>query len=285
MMGKDAFGSYGGSLAFEALEQWETLKQAADRAGLLGSVVLDSGDKRLAIVRLMRDLFPASSPGSFEMFDSLFVRRLEKLAQLMGERLGQPDVEGDREQFVFCQDGDVWLIRFAAESGTYAVPGNKGLKHLADILSRPYRRLKGAELQGLPGNAVQPEHSFQVVLEGEALAKFQEEAREYARLIDQARRNNDPAAEERWENERRELFDRMQTSLGRGGTARRLGPADLETKAFEAVHKAIKRSLKKLQEKLPSLVSHLAATLQVDHPTFSYIPDYDPLHPSPDWRF
>jgi hypothetical protein len=188
-------------------------------------------------------------------------------------------------QFVFERPGDHWLIRFGTQQGKYLVSGNKGLQHLADLLSRPYRRLTGMELRGRSEAGPQPEHSFQPVLEGDALKKFKEDAREYARLIEQARRDKDKPAEERWLKELRELCEQWQTSPGLGGRVRRLGPTPKEAQAFDSVRKNIERCQKRLQDKLPDLVSHLEKTIRPECPDFIYNPAYDPLCPGPDWKF
>jgi hypothetical protein len=197
---------------------------------------------------------------------------------------GHEDRAGEG-QYVFRKDGDIWIIQFGEESGRFPVPGNKGLKHVADLLSRPYRRLSGLDLQGLSSGPPRSEHSFQEVADDSAISREEQEARELAGRIEKARRDNNPAEVDRLMNELQELTQEIRRSQGLGKRKRRLGSASPEALAFEAVDSNIKRCYKKMQKHLPSLVSYLQQTIRPMSPGFMYVPTYDPLQLRPDWHF
>jgi hypothetical protein len=218
-------------------------------------------------------------------------RQTSRAAVQMGAPTGHrpsKDSDGpksDGDHFVFRQEVAVWLVCFAGESGHFPVSGNKGLKYLADLLSRPYRRLSGLELQGRSDEATRTEHTFQEVSDDETRTRVLKEAEDVAHRIEEARRNNDLAAQERWQIELGELAEHLQSSEGLHSRQRRLGPAPPAVKAFDAVRRNIDRIRKRLQEHLPGLVAHLEACIRSESASFMYMPAYDPLHPNPGWEF
>jgi hypothetical protein len=188
------------------------------------------------------------------------------------------------EQFKLRNNGGSWEIRFAAESGNYPVTGNKGLKHLAELLSRPYRALAGLELQGLSDGNPQPEHSFQEVADDQALTEMEEEAKGLAGRIETARRNNALGEVERLLAELETLTNQINQSKGLVRRKRRLGRAKPEEKAFDSVRRNINRCYERMRDAMPNLVSHLEKTIKPSSSSFMYIPSYDPLCPNPDWK-
>jgi hypothetical protein len=221
---------------------------------------------------------------------SVLAKRLAVAVELLRDVIplplaGEGADAGERKQFLFRRDAEMWLIQFGTESGHFPVAGNKGLRHLADLLSRPYRPLSGLDLQGLSGGSSRPEHSFQEVDDDEAMATMKKEARDFAGRIEKARRDNNIPEVNRLMGDLETLTQEILRSRGLGSRKRRLGSTSPEVKAFEAVDCNIKRCYKRMQKQFPNLVSHLQRTIRATSPAFMYIPSYDPLQLNPDWHF
>jgi hypothetical protein len=194
------------------------------------------------------------------------------------------DLETYSHSFLFQRDADTWLIRFGNERSSFAITGNKGLQHLQDLLSRPYRFQTGLQLIS-PHNACgQPEHSVQKIVDDAALEDYRRQAEDLMHRIEDARRNNDQAAE-KLQCDLAILIEQLERDRGLGVRTRGLGPASPEVRAFHAVRRNIKRVVKKLERKLPTFAAHLNVTIKDQLPGFAYTPSYDPLYPSLDWYF
>jgi hypothetical protein len=194
------------------------------------------------------------------------------------EEVAQID-QTHKDDHAFIRDGDIWIIRFGRESGRFPVAGNKGLKHYADLLSRPYRSLSGLELQGTLDDAT--EQGFQEANDDESSKR----ARDLAYRIDKARRNSDEATVEHLQLELYQLAEHLRSTGGLYDRQRRLGLAAPQIKAFDAVRRNIARVKNKLAACMPELATHVGKCIHSDCPWFRYVPGYDPLHPNPDWKF
>jgi hypothetical protein len=197
-----------------------------------------------------------------------------------------PKENGDPEsRYVFRNEGGVWLVRFAEEKGRFPVARQKGLKHLAELLSKPYRPLSGMDLQGHTANGRPVEHTFQEVSDNSALDQYKIQAEELASELVVARKKNNPGEQDRLQAELSQLLEQIQSSVGPGSRLRRLGANPEDIKAFKAADRAVKRWLKQLRRNMPGLVSHLEKTINSNSPSLVYLPAYDPENPAPAWDF
>jgi hypothetical protein len=196
-----------------------------------------------------------------------------------------PPGGGAVSQFVLRLNVGVWLIQFGKESGQIPADGNKGMKHLAEILRHPFRPLTGMELNGGGSQAPQGECTFQPVSDDPALEDYRKTADDLTDRIETARRNNDLATLESLQNELSKLVEEIQSSTGLGRRKRRLGSKPQEEKSFKAAGRAIDRCLKKLRSAMSNFVSNLEKTIIRNSRTFIYVPAYDPTNPNPNWQF
>jgi hypothetical protein len=212
---------------------------------------------------------------------------LVKLARQAEEPLPPAPVSPSSQSEYVCRlEGKMWVLNFAGESGRFPLKGNKGLKHIAELLSRPYRHILGLELQGPQPEPVQTGASFQAVLDQRAQEDIEKKIKECQEEIAKARRNNDDAQTEFWIRELRPLGKELEASRGKQGQQRRLGSQSPEAKAWNAARMAMDRAISAIRKaSMPNFASHLSQCIQSNSPHFIYLPVYDHLHPEPRWSF
>jgi hypothetical protein len=195
----------------------------------------------------------------------------------------RPDEGAAHSSSVFRHRGGNWEIRFAQEHGSFPVKGNKGLQHIANLLSRPYRPLSGIELQG--HLTTEAEHSFHEVNDKEAFAKVKKEVDELQCVIAKARRDGNEGELNVHLKDLNSLLANIQKTHGLAGRGRRLGSQPQASKDFDAVRRSVSRALSDVRGTLPMFVKHMKLTLKANRPDHIYIPAYDHLYPHPDWIF
>jgi hypothetical protein len=209
--------------------------------------------------------------------------------------------------------GEIWSVAFGAEPEQFE--DRRGMKEIAELLSRPNHRLEALELRGTPatrpsGGSVKTIATREAVREGltvqaspgasrqdrtddEGLHKVLARLVEVQEEIAEAGAGGCQSKLKELEEEDRKIRKWLHETTGhrldgdatdaRPGVLtrrlRRLGPAGPAMKAAESLRKAIARVKQVLQKTMPGLVKHFDEYLRQEGSTFAY---YPPEH-QPKW--
>ena len=174
-------------------------------------------------------------------------------------------------------NGEYWTV--TTERGISHVRDSKGVHHLADLLSRPRRRVHVMELGGAPpgtaSSAIRAASTGELdeaglgysdgfgdagdVLDDVAKSAYRHRLEELDESIAEAERFNDIARASQLGEERDLLIDELSRSVGIGGRSRRAASAT--ERARVNVTRAIRSAIRRIAEVDPIAGRHLDATI------------------------
>jgi hypothetical protein len=161
----------------------------------------------------------------------------------------------------FRRDGDVWTLGF--DGVTVAVPDAKGLQDLHALISRAGVEIAAAELLTPSADAAEARAAKRVgaddVLDEAAKRAYRRRLDVLEQEIEAALARGTDERAVALEAERDALIAELRTAAGLGGRARRLG--DESEKARKTVTARIRDSLRRLDERHPSLAAHLRSSV------------------------
>lgn len=211
-----------------------------------------------------------------------------------------PDTPGEGTRFVFKRSGELWLVRFGDEQGSFKPID--GLVYLAHLLGNPRRRVSAQDLKRLtadvgsqPSGRVLSADSQEILDDqvGVTHGTTQEAAdaktirecncrlsaigdeREAARQVGDLEKLDD------LEEEEKKIKDYLSGVQNIRGGSRPL--ADPQRSVFNSVNQAIDRAVKKFAAAKPPLSSlhkHFSKSLDSGNGAF----EYRPPEPAPAWE-
>ncbi|MEU8018317.1 AAA family ATPase [Micromonospora parva] len=184
-----------------------------------------------------------------------------------------PPIEG----YEFRRDGPVWQLAYAGV--VVHLPDAKGLHDLHLLLSRPGSDVPAVELldpSAGPELVAARRMGADPVLDDEAKARYRRHLARLDEEIDRAAARDDHRRVSQLDTERGALLDELRAAAGLAGRSRRLG--DEAERARKTVTARIRDTLRKLDERHPTLAGHLRDCVSTGS-TCRYLP------PSPlPWR-
>ncbi|MEV1016939.1 AAA family ATPase [Micromonospora sp. NPDC049801] len=177
-----------------------------------------------------------------------------------------PTIEG----YAFRRDGPVWRLAYA---GVVAhLPDAKGLHDLHLLLSRPGGDVPAVELLDPAAGPVlvaARRMGGDPVLDDEAKARYRRHLTRLDDEIDRAAARDDTAKVSALDAERGALLEELRAAAGLAGRSRRLG--DEAERARKTVTARIRDTLRKLDERHPTLATHLRDSVSTGA-TCRYLP-------------
>jgi len=152
-------------------------------------------------------------------------------------------------------EGDIWLVEFAG--GQVRLRDQRGLHHLRTLLERPGVEIPALTLAGGDGGLAGSIEG--TILDERALCEYRQRITDLQEDIDDATSDNDIERGARAKAELDALVGQLAAVTGVGGRPRRFAGAD--ERARVSVTKAIRTAISHLDEQLPDLGRHLAATV------------------------
>ncbi|MEV0002245.1 AAA family ATPase [Micromonospora sp. NPDC050980] len=180
------------------------------------------------------------------------------------------DTAGRSGRPEFCFDGSVWRLAWA---GTVVhLPDAKGLHDLRLLLSRPGVDVPAVELLDPAAGAelvAARRLGADPVLDDEAKARYRQHLRRLDGEIDRAASRDDERRLAALDAERAALLDQLRAAAGLAGRSRRLG--DQAERARKAVTGRIRDTLRRIEQRHPSLAAHLRESVTTGG-TCRYLP-------------
>jgi non-specific serine/threonine protein kinase len=191
---------------------------------------------------------------------------------------------------LFSRQNDYWIIRYHGQAAL--LKSTRGLHYLAVLLRDPGREFHVGELVALmaafstPAVAVAENRRVRVgfyvgipVLDAQAKAKYRRRISDLRQELNQAERFNDLQRKTELQNELQAIADHLASAVGLGGRARKA--ASGAERARSAVTKCIKKAIREIGARIPSLGYHLAARIKT-----GYFCSYNPHPDRPvSWKF
>ncbi len=174
------------------------------------------------------------------------------------------------EDHVFTRQGDFWRLVFDGKEAI--VKHLLGNVYIAEVLRNPQKPISAAALCALGTKREDPPRGGPTykVSDKEALVAYRNEWTELNRRMDEAKRNDDMAAQERIAQELADLAERVKKDAALGGRAREF--PDDKKRARSSVAHAIRKSLRAIKEVHTPLWQHLKAHLHTGA-SVRYTPD------------
>jgi 7-cyano-7-deazaguanine synthase in queuosine biosynthesis len=164
--------------------------------------------------------------------------------------------EPSMEDYVLRKKGQVWEVRFAGGQDFILLP-SKGAAYLHLLLSHPDVAFSAADMASRV--AKNPDRyalgSAGEQSDREALTAYRARYEELMEELDEARRNNDSAAESRIQDEIEWLTEQIRKDLGPGGRLRKA--SDDRERVRKAVSNAIRRAINDIGQFDLRLAEHL----------------------------
>ncbi|MFJ5545870.1 ATP-binding protein [Micromonospora chalcea] len=170
----------------------------------------------------------------------------------------------------FRPDGPVWRLAYGGV--VVHLPDAKGLHDLRLLLSRPGTDVPAVELldpAAGPELVAARRLGADPVLDDEAKARYRRHLRRLDDEIDRAAVRHDERRLSALDAERAALLDQLRTAAGLAGRSRRLG--DQAERARKAVTGRIRDTLRRIDQRHPSLAAHLRASVTTGG-TCRYLP-------------
>lgn len=177
----------------------------------------------------------------------------------------------------FVRDGDLWMLTF--DNATIRLPDAKGLRDLHELLSHPGVDIPALDLLSLDigeGVVTSARMGSDVVLDDRARAEYRNRLTVIDDDIDRALQRGDDAEAQQLDAERDAVLAELQAATGLGGRRRRLG--DDSERARKTVTARIRDTMRRLEDRHPTLASHLAESIATGTTC-----RYDPVDPVA-WR-
>ncbi|MEW2430297.1 AAA family ATPase [Micromonospora sp. NPDC047644] len=162
--------------------------------------------------------------------------------------------------YEFRRDGQVWQLAY--DSVVTHLPDAKGLHDLHLLLSRPGSDVPAVELldpAAGPELVAARRMGADPVLDDEAKARYRRHLARLDEEIDRAAARDDDRKVSKLDAERVALLDELRAAAGLAGRSRRLG--DEAERARKTVTARIRDTLRKLDDRHPTLASHLRETV------------------------
>lgn len=164
----------------------------------------------------------------------------------------------------FRRDNQVWRVGFDDESGI--VRHLKGMSMIAALLANPGREIAASTL-AVVGDGSSPEDthralravSRQSVLDDRAVAEYRRRLDDIVVELDRADRRGDTEGSERLGAEFAAITAELETTHGLGGRRRAMTSDD--ERARVRVRKAIRTSLRRIEEQAPTLATYLERSI------------------------
>lgn len=191
---------------------------------------------------------------AFQIFRELGLEDEARDVSSLISRLDSKSAPVMRPQ-VFRREGEYWFVVF--EGDVFRLRDSKGLRYLATLLANPGREIHSLHLVG---SRDAPAGDAGEVLDPEARRAYR---RRLEDLRDELREAQSWADTERAARARQEmdaLVEELTRGEGLGGRARRAG-SDAE-RARQAVTKALKSAVERINRHSPALGRHLASTVR-----------------------
>ena len=247
----------------DRVQRWEALRSAAIALGAAGdretALRLLAGAQASLVARALAPLerrlldrvlgdveVAAVAPDDLETTSRVAADALARSASAQATR-PQP-VAAAAHPAMFRREGSMWRLAFAGSEVT--MPHLKGLGDVAVLLARPGDAVHCLELAGSAVGGDLGE-----VVDARAREEYRARAHELQAEIEDARRANDPAREERARDELGEIAEALDAAYGLGGRVRRAG--DPAERARTAVAWRIRSALGKLEPEHGQLARHL----------------------------
>ena len=159
---------------------------------------------------------------------------------------------------VIRREGDYWSVVF--EGRTVRVRDLKGIRYLAQLLTRPGRELHVLDLVAAETGQRMAIGDAGELLDERAKAAYRDRLAEIEEDIEQARALADVRREEQAEAEREFLVRELARAVGLGGRDRRTASAS--ERARPAVTRAIRQAIARIGEHDPGLGNHLEVAIR-----------------------
>lgn len=174
---------------------------------------------------------------------------------------------------VFKKAGDVWMVRF--QGRTKHIPDSVGLAYIRLLLSEQGRTFTTGEFLSLyNGNPVNLAGADKR-LDEEAMKNYKNKLNDIENLLLGAKKNNDPAEQERLEDKKASIIAELARAVGFGKRSKKLNPEF--DKYRLSIGNAIVRGIDKIAEHLPDLEKHLKKAISSPHSGISL--SYRPSEP------
>jgi hypothetical protein len=201
-------------------------------------------------------------------------RLLETIRQYGWEKVAttieHPTPSGDAA--TLRREGEYWTVAYSGAE--FRLKDSKGLTYLHVLLSSPGREFHVLDLVG-PGL---PWGDAGDLLDQRARSEYKDRLAELRQDVDEAKAFRDDERASRAQKEIDVITQELARAVGLGGRGRKAGV--VSERARMSVSKAIRNSIKKIDEQSPELGVYLRTTIRTG--TFlSYAPD--PRHPI-QWR-
>jgi hypothetical protein len=214
--------------------------------------IIDLHRKQLKILRsLDADLKAVENSERYKLEESL-----------SNENISDASVTDDLENSdnIFCLEGDFWSIKF---NGVELPPIEKlkGMAYISELLSQPRKEISASELKQIidKRNKPQEQISQQRVCDRQAIEEIKEEIKRLKLELEEAKKNNDDAAEKRIQQDLDKMSDYLENNKGIGSQIRQF--TDQVEKDRTSVTKAINRALEKIKEHNNNLYLHLTKSI------------------------
>lgn len=156
---------------------------------------------------------------------------------------------------VFRPEGEYWFVVY--EGDVFRLRDSKGLRYLATLLAHPGREMLALDLVGAghsdAGDAGE-------ILDSQARRAYRERLDELREELDQAESWADTGRAARTRQEMDLLVGELARGEGLAGRARRAASAS--ERARQAITKALKAAVKRIDHHSPALGRHLASTVR-----------------------
>lgn len=204
-----------------------------------------------------------AAPSVQDAVDALF-RALEVLRSLgmegeareaasLLDRLGRAGPSGARHQ-VFRREGEYWFVVY--EGDVFRLRDSKGLRYLGTLLANPGREVHALDLAGGSADASE----FGEAQDVQARRAYRRRLEELREELKEAESWSDPERAARARQAMDVIVEELTRGEGLGGRARRGGSAS--ERARQAVTKALKAAVERINQHSPALGRHLASTVR-----------------------
>lgn len=154
------------------------------------------------------------------------------------------------------RDGDDWLLD--AHEEHVRLRANRGLQHLAILLTHPHRDIAALQLDS--GETSTPAQDGVPLVDDQALVAYRRRLDEIVVEQESADRSGDEAAAHRLLEERELLLAELRRATGLGGRRRTTGSSD--ERARVNVTRNLKRAIEQIQQVAPLAGAHLAGSVR-----------------------
>jgi hypothetical protein len=169
---------------------------------------------------------------------------------------------------VFRREGDYWALAFSGP--VFRLKDQKGLVHLAKLLSSPGKEIPALELAG---SGLENPSDAGEVLDAAARSAYRSRLEDLAEELEEAEANNDEGRVTVVREEIDALTDQLTAAVGLGGRARK--SSSVAERARVSVRNAIASTLKAIKQNDEGLWRHLSKSVRTGN-----LCSYDPETPT-----